>query len=898
MRTFYRIILIVYFAILNLIPGLSFAGTETAQSFTFQGRLFNAAGTEPLDEPVILKLQILGPSADCLLYEESQTVNLTNQSGVFSISIGGALNAPKRTSFDPGLTMAAVFKNDPLTQTLSVHANCPSGYTSTAGDHRLLRVIITPSSTNTPEVLSPDQIINSVPMAFVAETLQGIGPSDFVKKDPIYVTNSKINILFGSIENGIADASTLHHHDGRYLQTSSTSSQLLGAGGFNTSGKGGIGTSSNFANTTMSVKSDADANIGLAIRANSAIQSADIFQVQNSLGTKLASVSALGGLTGTSSTLSSTNGNQLVLQYDSTNQQTVDVNSTGTTTFTAAGSAPKFSFIGGNVGIGTATPTNNLVIQGNSGTTLAINDTTSGNNGGRVNVNYNSNIGGSFQYVEFEGATRLSAVRGGFPNLQFYTSGSEKLRILSNGNIGIGTSTPTAKLSINSTSTSSGVNTITATSGATTFTTSTSTTLNAGDYIIPTTTTSQARTVTVSATGTTFSVSPAFNSNISSQTFTVHPSSLNVNSGNFFVQGSSGNIGIGTTNPSSRIHAITSLSSATGNETAYNLSYTTNKLTSGSDTGLLISMTDTASPEISLPLDIQVGGSSRFKVDNTGAVTAVAFYTPTATFYSNGNGYFNGSISFSNKSNINNGTISSHVDGTIGFTSGAYTHTSSIDTAIKRNSSGILEINNGTPGSYRDLQLRSINPSTGNVGIGTNSPQTKLQVAGVISPAINNSYTLGDATYRFTEVYATNGTINTSDKREKKEIQDSNLGIIFINKLRPVSYKWNTGVDNDVHYGLIAQEAERVLRAEKKTSIVSYDKKSDRYGVRYSELISPLIKAVQEIYKNYLGIEAHNQVQDRKIALLKDENMKLKEENKSIKAYICSKDPVASLCDE
>jgi len=61
---------------------------------------------------------------------------------------------------------------------------------------------------------------------------------------------------------------------------------------------------------------------------------------------------------------------------------------------------------------------------------------------------------------------------------------------------------------------------------------------------------------------------------------------------------------------------------ATGNEIALAISYTTNKATSGNDTGLLISMTDTASPGTSLPLDIQVGGVSKFKVDNAGLITS------------------------------------------------------------------------------------------------------------------------------------------------------------------------------------------------------------------------------------------------------------------------------------
>lgn len=77
---------------------------------------------------------------------------------------------------------------------------------------------VTPQSTGIPETLTPDQVINSVPHAIVADTLQGLAPSDFIQKDPIYVTDSNVKKLFGSLVDGVVDASSLHHHDGRYIQ--------------------------------------------------------------------------------------------------------------------------------------------------------------------------------------------------------------------------------------------------------------------------------------------------------------------------------------------------------------------------------------------------------------------------------------------------------------------------------------------------------------------------------------------------------------------------------------------------------------------------------------------------------------------------------------------------------
>jgi cell division protein FtsB len=189
--------------------------------------------------------------------------------------------------------------------------------------------------------------------------------------------------------------------------------------------------------------------------------------------------------------------------------------------------------------------------------------------------------------------------------------------------------------------------------------------------------------------------------------------------------------------------------------------------------------------------------------------------------------------------------------------------------------------------------------STGNVGVGVTSPTKTLQVAGEIAPGTDNTYSLGDASFRYTAVYAVNGTIQTSDARQKKDIEDSDLGLDFIKTLRPVSYRWNSGSDSGLHYGLIAQETEQaIVRSHlrdygQQSPIVEYDKESDRYGLRYTELISPLIKALQELSSMLTDIQAGQKAQDREIASVKTrtqqletENAKLREENAEIKARL------------
>ena len=148
-----------------------------------------------------------------------------------------------------------------------------------------------------------------------------------------------------------------------------------------------------------------------------------------------------------------------------------------------------------------------------------------------------------------------------------------------------------------------------------------------------------------------------------------------------------------------------------------------------------------------------------------------------------------------------------------------------------------------------------------------------LQTHSNISPWTDNTHDVGSSSKRWDDVYATNGSIQTSDRNEKNTIVTSDLGLSFINKLKPVSYKFNNKART--HYGLIAQDVETVLSdiskpssgfagfiktemAEEKyddaISVPEGKKVGDimtpahtAYGLRYNEFIAPLIKAIQEL---------------------------------------------------
>ena len=119
----------------------------------------------------------------------------------------------------------------------------------------------------------------------------------------------------------------------------------------------------------------------------------------------------------------------------------------------------------------------------------------------------------------------------------------------------------------------------------------------------------------------------------------------------------------------------------------------------------------------------------------------------------------------------------------------------------------------------------------------------RLTVSRGIIPDDDNEHSLGEAGARWTEVWAFDGTINTSDKRAKKNISTSAYGLEDVLNLNPVMYNWKEEKDNsEKTIGLIAQELLEVI-----PEVVRIPENQEDYlGVKYAELIPVLIKAIQE----------------------------------------------------
>lgn len=130
--------------------------------------------------------------------------------------------------------------------------------------------------------------------------------------------------------------------------------------------------------------------------------------------------------------------------------------------------------------------------------------------------------------------------------------------------------------------------------------------------------------------------------------------------------------------------------------------------------------------------------------------------------------------------------------------------------------------------------------------------------------------------------------VGVSDKRFKKNIQDSPLGLEFIQKLRPVTYEFKEGHEGITYTGFIAQEVEEAVQEMKLefSGVVPPAHERDHYGLRYAEFTVPLVKATQEQQELIEDLETEVSDQNRKITQLERDNRQLRDELAEIKALL------------
>jgi hypothetical protein len=144
-------------------------------------------------------------------------------------------------------------------------------------------------------------------------------------------------------------------------------------------------------------------------------------------------------------------------------------------------------------------------------------------------------------------------------------------------------------------------------------------------------------------------------------------------------------------------------------------------------------------------------------------------------------------------------------------------------------------------------------------------------------PAADNTYQCGSSLAKWSAIWVQGGVVSGSDERYKSDISDSALGLDFIKKLRPVSYKWKVGgnevisYDGDgsvketkeivglrTHFGLLAQEVKSALPEGIDFGGWILTDKNDpdsQQALRYEQFIAPLIKAIQQLSEKIEKLE-------------------------------------------
>ena len=95
---------------------------------------------------------------------------------------------------------------------------------------------------------------------------------------------------------------------------------------------------------------------------------------------------------------------------------------------------------------------------------------------------------------------------------------------------------------------------------------------------------------------------------------------------------------------------------------------------------------------------------------------------------------------------------------------------------------------------------------TGRLVLGSGTGVMRFNAATNASPSTNNAVQLGSAGLRWSEVFAVNGTINTSDVREKNRIAAMPSMMEVLRRVDPITFRFNQGGAEEERYTVTEQK--------------------------------------------------------------------------------------------
>jgi len=218
------------------------------------------------------------------------------------------------------------------------------------------------------------------------------------------------------------------------------------------------------------------------------------------------------------------------------------------------------------------------------------------------------------------------------------------------------------------------------------------------------------------------------------------------------------------------------------------------------------------------------------------------------------------------------GLVNANGSGGLGVTSADTDSGSNIISAIGDKSVHTLLHAQLTTGQAIKIALTSLADTYFSADYGSGFGNTVvLKNSGTFYPYTDDSSNLGRSSNRWDTVYATTGTINTSDERDKQQVksltdQEKTVATNLKNAIK--TFKFNSAVSKKgdsarIHTGIMAQEVVSIFTAEgldaTNYGILCYDEWEDeinpdtgdlevsagnKYGVRYEELLAFIISAL------------------------------------------------------